>query len=417
MKIIHVNTFDSVGGAAKASIRLHKSLLDSGVDSHYLTQGRSLDLPNIHSVHKSHLLRPLISRIRTRLDSLPLLAYPKKLNTPWNVGWLNGGVNSLIKEYQGDLAHIHWVGSGLMSLDDLSKIESKTVFTLHDSWIFTGGCHVAGECKNFQSICTKCPQLGSRSDHDLSSLGFKRKLKILQKLEPIFVAPSTWMASQARSSFLLKGMNIDVIPNGVDTSIFSPHPKSEAREYFGFSRLKKIIMFGANSVGGDENKGFNDLLEIQSLISNSLVGKNFEIVVFGRVDNKTQLLCKDMPIRFMGKVLDEDLLAHLYSAADVICVPSIQESFGLVALEAMSCGIPVVAYNTSGLMDIVVNGVTGFLAKPFDKNDIYEGLVQILVDEELARKMSVNSRARAVNSFDSKNIANLYIKLYKDLLA
>jgi glycosyltransferase involved in cell wall biosynthesis len=124
-----------------------------------------------------------------------------------------------------------------------------------------------------------------------------------------------------------------------------------------------------------------------------------------------------MPIRFMGKVLDENLLAYLYSAADVICVPSIQESFGLVALEAMSCGIPVVAYNTSGLMDIVVSEVTGFLAKPFDKNDIYEGLIQILVDEELARKMSVNSRARAVNSFDSKNLANTHIKLYEDLLA
>lgn len=417
MKIIHVNTFDSEGGAAKASIRLHKSLLDSGVNSHYLTEARSLNLANIHSVYKNHLFRPLTSRIRARLDSLPLLAYPKKLNTPWNVGWLNGSVNSLIKEYKGDLAHIHWVGSGFMSLNDLSKIESKTVFTLHDSWIFTGGCNVTGECKNFQSTCTKCPQLGSLSDHDLSSHSFKKKLKILQKSAPIFVAPSSWMASQAKSSFLLKDMNIHIIPNGVDTSIFSPRPKSEVREYFGFSPLKKIIMFGANSVVGDKNKGFNDLLEIQSLISNSLVGKNFEIVVFGGVDDKTQLLCKHMPIRFMGKVVDEVLLAHLYSAADVICVPSIQESFGLVALEAMSCGIPVVAYNTSGLMDIVVNGVTGFLAKPFDKNDIYEGLVQILADEELARKMSVNSRARAVNSFDSKNIANSYIKLYKDLLA
>jgi glycosyltransferase involved in cell wall biosynthesis len=173
MKVIHVNTFDSVGGAAKASIRLHKSLLNSGVDSHYLTQGRSLNLPNIHSIYKNHLLRPLTSRIRTRLDSLPLLAYPQKLNTPWNVGWLNGGVSPLIKEYEGDLAHIHWVGSGLMSLEDLSKIESKIVFTLHDSWIFTGGCHVIGDCKNFQSICTKCPQLGSRSEHDLSSYGFE----------------------------------------------------------------------------------------------------------------------------------------------------------------------------------------------------------------------------------------------------
>lgn len=417
MKIIHVNTFDSRGGAAKASTRLHKSLLDSGVNSHYLTEARSLNLPNIHSVHKNHPLRPFTSRIRTRLDSLPLLAYPRKLNTPWNVGWLNGGVNSLIKEYKGDLAHIHWVGSGLMSINDLSKIEVKTVFTLHDSWIFTGGCNVTGECKNFQSTCAKCPQLGSRSDHDLSAIGFKRKLKILQKLEPTFVAPSSWMASQAKSSFLLKDMNIHIIPNGVDTDIFSPRPKSEAREYFGFSPFKKIIMFGANSVGGDENKGFNDLLEIQSPISNSLVGNNFEIVVFGGVDDKTKLLCKQMPIRFMGKVVDEDLLAHLYSAADVICVPSIQESFGLVALEAMSCGIPVVAYNTSGLRDIVVDGVTGFLAKPFDRDNFSEGLIRILVDEELAGEMSINSRSRAVNGFDSKNIANTYIKLYKDLLA
>lgn len=417
MKIIHVNTFDSIGGAAKASIRLHKSLLDRGIDSHFLTQCGSLNIRNIKNIYKNNVLSALTSRLRSRVDSIPLLAYPRKTKTPWNVGWLNGSVNSIIKEYSGDIVHIHWIASGLMSLDDLSKIESKTVFTLHDSWIFTGGCHVIGDCKNFQSICAKCPQLGSRNHNDLSLFCFKRKLKVIEKLKPVFIAPSNWMANQAQSSTLLKDSNIQIIPNGVDTKIFCPRSKIEAREYFGFSLFKKIIMFGANSVTGDENKGFNHLLEIHSLISNSLIGKNFEIVVFGGVDEKTKLLCKNMQIRFMGKVIEEKLLARLYSVANVICVPSFQESFGLVALEAMSCGIPVVAYNTSGLKDIIVHGVSGILAKPFDKKEIAYGLIQILVDEELSGKMSIESRARAVNIFDSKKIADSHIKLYEDLLS
>jgi glycosyltransferase involved in cell wall biosynthesis len=416
MKVIHLNTFHSEGGAAKASTRLHESLLNCGVNSHYLTQGGDFNIVNMHSVYKNDYSRPFKMRLRTRLDSVPLLAYPLKMNTPWNVGWLNGEVNSLIQKHEADIVHVHWVGSGFMSLNDLSKIKQKLVFTLHDSWMFTGGCHVIGSCRNFQSFCTRCPQLGSKREYDLSTSGFQRRLNALEKFQPIFIAPSSWMSSQAKSSFLLKDMDIRIIPNGVNTNIFYPHSKKIAREFFGLSHTKKIIVFGANSIGNDVNKGFNDFIEMLPIISNSIIQKNVEFVVFGRVSESVRKLCRLMSIKSIGKVTDEGNLALLYSAADLVCVPSIQESFGLIALEAMSCGVPVVAYRTSGLTDIIVDGTTGFLAAPFDKNDFAKKIIDILGDDNLEKKMSIESRLRAVNLFDLKNIAISHLKLYENLL-
>lgn len=416
MKIIHLNTFHSEGGAAKASTRLHESLLNCGVNSHYLTQGGKFEISNMHSVYRNSYLRPIKSRLRSRLDSIPILAYPQKKNTPWNAGWLNGEVNSIIQKQEADIVHVHWVGSGFMSLDDLSRIRQKTVYTLHDSWMFTGGCHVIGECKNFESFCTRCPQLGSKRGCDLSSSGFQKRLNIFKKLKPTFIAPSSWMFTQAKSSYLLRDMDIRVIPNGVDTNIFCPQSKNTAREFFGLSPTKKIIMFGANSIGNDVNKGFDDFLEILPLISNSINKKNVEFVVFGRVSEEVKTICMQQSIKSIGKVTDEKNLALLYSAADLVCVPSIQESFGLIALEAMSCGVPVVAYKTSGLMDIVANGITGFLATPFDKNDFAKKIIQILKDSQLEKKMSIEARLRAVNLFDLKNIAISHLRIYENLL-
>jgi glycosyltransferase involved in cell wall biosynthesis len=152
------------------------------------------------------------------------------------------------------------------------------------------------------------------------------------------------------------------------------------------------------------------------MISNSSNKKDIEIVVFGGIDKKTQTLHKSSGIRFMGRIDDEEHLAMLYSAADVMCVPSIQESFGLVALEAMSCGVPVVAYNTSGLRDVIVDGATGFLVSPFDRIDYVRKIFQILRDVDLAKKMSIHSRARAINQFDFKIIASLHIALYESLI-
>jgi glycosyltransferase involved in cell wall biosynthesis len=123
-----------------------------------------------------------------------------------------------------------------------------------------------------------------------------------------------------------------------------------------------------------------------------------------------------MSIKSIGKVADEGGLALLYSAADLVCVPSIQESFGLIALEAMSCGVPVVAYRTSGLTDIIIDGATGFLADPFDKNDFAKKIIHILEDNKLQKKMSIESRLRAENFFDLKNIAISHLKIYENLL-
>ena len=119
----------------------------------------------------------------------------------------------------------------------------------------------------------------------------------------------------------------------------------------------------------------------------------------------------------MGRLRDDASLVALYSAADVMCVPSIQESFGLTAIEAMACGTPVVAFGSTGLLDIVQHGISGYLAKPFDELDLAYGIEFVLRDESRLRELSSSARRRVQEKFELSRVAELHLDLYEDVLA
>ena len=410
MKILIVNTFDIQGGAARAAYRLHKSLLSKGIDSQMLVQRKSSDEFTIISDNRKIIKG--INALRPTLDHMPIKFYRNRTNKPFSIAWLGwSGIVNKINEIQPDIVHLHWIYEGMLGLKELTKIEAPIVFSLHDMWAFTGGCHYTEGCESFQNGCGSCKLLGSFNEHDLSSKIFMRKKNIYDKIENMtIVGLSFWMHESAKKSKLLENKKHINIPNPINTDIFKPFDKEKSRRLWNLPQDKKLVLFGAMGATSDPRKGFKELSEALHKIED----KNIELVVFGSSEPK-QSQNFGFKAHYLGYLHDNVSLVTLYSAVDVMVVPSLQEAFGQTASEAMSCDTPVVAFAATGLLDIVDHKINGYLAKPFDTSDLANGIEWILNNEKY-NELCQNAREKVLKEFDSKIVAQKYIELYKDIL-
>jgi len=416
MKILHLCSVDGEGGAARAAGRLHRGLLNK-VEASWLAVRRKREgAKNVIKCGSDGKLGKLISLLRPYIDALPLVLFSKKKYVPWSIAWLPNKLSQLQLKIAPDIVHVHWIGTGFLSLGNLDRTNTKIVWTLHDAWPFTGGCHIINECTAFKNSCGTCPQLGSKRKYDLSWLGWRRKQQLYRNQQMVFVAPSRWIAEQARSSSLLSSSQIEIIPNGLDTNVFQPIDMRLARQLLGLPPDKKIILFGAMSATSDPNKGFDKLKKSLLHLKRSGFGDNIELVVFGSSEpiEKPDI---GFHTTYLGRFHDEVSLAIIYSAADVMCVPSVQESFGQTATEAMSCGTPVISYATSGLLDIVDHKVSGYLAKPYDEVDFAKGIELLISDESCLQQMSIDARKKVLECFDISVVTSKYIDLYEQILS
>jgi glycosyltransferase involved in cell wall biosynthesis len=407
VKIFHLSTFSFEGGAAKAAARLHKMLRNANVDSRFYALRitkffDALYSPNIFFGFK------LFKRLRPYIDSLPLRLLSRKKNTPWTIGLLPSRLVEIGSE-KGDLVvHVHWVGAGFVSLNSLRIFKNKLVFTLHDSWLFTAGCHLPYECDKFKTKCSSCPQLGHQANFLVQYL-FDIKKSFLSEMNPVIICPSRWMLSQAKESSLLKECDIRYIPNGVDVNIFSPQQNFSKDNYFfviGFSALHAIV---------DVNKGFHLFLSALEYIKSTRDISNILIEVIGANESDLVDISLPFPAKFHGIIESDYDLAAIYSTAHIFCVPSITESFCQVAAESISSGTPVVSFATSGLKDIVIDKQTGFLAKPFDYKDLAGKILMAYDDRVQLNLMSQIAREYAVDNFDAKLIATNMHTLYAEI--
>ena len=255
MRVSIIGTFDSGGGAARSAYRLHRGLLKLGVKSKFFTQSKRTDDPTVEC-RNSHFQK-FMNLIRPYLDSVPVLFYRNRdRKSLFSVAfffvskWVNRNI------FNSDLLHLHWVEAGFISIESLKNVKCPIVWTMHDSWVFTGGCHLPDGCLKYQEKCGKCPHLQSSSEFDLSRINYLRKKYFWKDLNITLVAPSNWLASCARKSSLFKNFKVEVIPNGIDTNVFKPLDKLSSREVLGLPKESKIILFGAVNATSDVNKGF-----------------------------------------------------------------------------------------------------------------------------------------------------------------
>ena len=413
MQILQVNTFDISGGAARAAYRIKKCQQGIGIDSKMLVQSKTSDDKTV--IGPRNKLKKGFAKLRPTLDSAVKKLFSGGSKTIFSPALLPfSDIPSQIKSISPDIVHLHWIYDGMLRIEELKQINKPIIWTLHDMWAFTGGCHYSDGCKWFQQDCGNCPQLNRRCKNDLSRSVLRRKKKAWNGLDITIATPSIWLAECTKESSLFKGRRIEVIHNGLNLNLFKPINKTKAREIWDLPQNKKLILFGAMSATSDHRKGFDLLYAGVKQLTAKWSGKA-ELIVFGASEpgNPPDF---GLPVHYLGYLHDDVSIALLYSAADVMVVPSRQEAFGQTASESLTCGTPIVSFGATGLLDIVEHHINGYLAKPFDTSDLAAGIDWVLSDENRYKGLCIKAREKAVDSFDIKKVAKQYADLYSSIL-
>lgn len=409
MKSVLLSTYDIQGGAAQAAYRLHQGLQEIGVTSQVLVQNKTSDDSHVNGPRSK--LNKTIAFLRPGIDGLPLALYKKRTDDRYSLGWLPENRVQQINLIQPDIVNLHWVGSGFLRLENLRKIRQPIVWTMHDMWAFTGGCHYTDGCDRYLTQCGNCPQLGSRLKRDLSHWNWRRRERLFKQLNLTIVAPSQWLTDCAKQSPLLNHCRVERIPYGLDLTRYQPQNKAWVRSLLKLPPDKPLILFGASNATSDRRKGFHLLAEALQKLSQMDWEDRPEIVVFGA--SRGDLDC-GFPVHYLGTLQDDLTLALAYSAADVFVAPSIQDNLPNTVLEAIACETPVVAFNIGGMPDLIESGQTGYLAKPFDTDDLARGIRWVLTTDQ---PLGQQTRQVAEQRFSLTTQAYAYRDLFESLLA
>ncbi len=410
MNTLLLSTSDIEGGAARAAYRLHQSLRIIGVNSQMLVRSKfSVDRAAI--AHKTTL-----AKLAPSLNSLPLKLYPKRDSALFSPQWFPDGIAPKVAQLAPDIISLHWICNGYLQIETLAKFNKPLVWTIHDMWAFTGGCHYSQQCDRYTASCGVCPQLKSNKKRDLSQSVWQRKQQAWKNLNLTIVSPSNWLAQCAKESSLFKDLRVEVIPYGLDIEKYKPIARNVARTLLNLPQDKQIVLFGAAGVATDDpRKGFYLLQSALQKLSQSKWQDNIELVVFGATEPEKPVDL-GFKVHYLGRLYDDISLALVYSTADVMIVPSTQEAYGQTASESLACGVPVVAFNATGLKDIVEHQQNGYLAKPYEPEDLAQGIAYVLENDERHQKLCDRAREKAEKEFTLELQGWRYLSLFNEIM-
>jgi glycosyltransferase involved in cell wall biosynthesis len=395
-----------------AGNRLHKALEDENIIIKLVAHESSLRHVDIYK--KSLFQRKILSRLRSYYLNLKYKDHWKDIVWTNNIFSPKVIDNKFYKEF--NLIHLDWIANGTINLTQLKNNKRPIIMTLHDVWALTGGCHYNFDCQKWESGCGACPQLESKKKKDLSSTLWNKKLKSFQNIPNLtIITPSKWLAEMAQKSPLLKNRKIIAIPNCLDTEIFKPFDKKLSREVLNIPQDVKIILTGAANVIHSRYKGFSLLVESLRYLKSNCETK-FVLVIFGATESDINHLSMPFQKICLGNIYDEHTLALAYNCADVFVGPSQQDNLPGTFLEASACGTPSVGFDIGGIPEIVEHRKNGYIAKPFDTNDLAYGIEWVLEDKERHQLLSNYARQKALDCYSYKVIAQKHIELYKKIL-
>jgi len=318
-----------------------------------------------------------------------------------------------ISEINPDIIHLHHLHGYYINIDILFKylhrLNKPVVWTFHDCWAFTGHCchfDYIG-CEKWKTECNHCPQNKEYPKSffiDRSKKNYYQKKYLFTSLPNLtIVSVSKWLNNLVSQS-IFKNTPNRYIYNGVDTEIFKPIDYSDVvKKKYGVEN--KFVILGAATTW-DKRKGLNDFIELNSFLEED------EVIILVGLNEKQQ---KGLPKNMMGlsRTDNRQEMADLYGAADVFLNLSVEETFGLTTAESMSCGTPIIVYNSTASPEIV-SEMTGIVVPKNDITKIRTALSQIKIKGK--NTYSISCRERALELFNKSDRFEEYIYLYKTLL-
>jgi glycosyltransferase involved in cell wall biosynthesis len=420
LKVVHLNTYDGNGGAGRACMRLNRALLSQNIDSKIIVHYKFGNNPDIKTfngniIQKSYAAATIIlERILAKRFLKP------DSRTPFSFTWFGRSVIKHPDVKKADIIHLHWINHGFLDpkhIAEIRKLGKPVVWTFHDSNAFTGGCHVRYTCDHYQQQCGNCPLLINSADDDISHRIWQQKNKAYQQLDFNIIAPSLWMQDSVKKSSLMRSKATSNIPNTLETDVFKPINKKEAKAKAGLPTDKFIFLSGFMPSRKDLHKGTQYLLESMELLRQRLGAETdqIELVVFG---NRGTENLPDFPFKtsFLGTINNDEKLALHYAAADAFLIPSLEDNLPYTVMESLSCGTPVIAFTTGGIPDMVRHQYSGFLATYRSSESFTDGMEWIIKHPE-KDKLNHQARQTIMDRFSEEVIARKHIEVYRQLLS
>lgn len=413
VKVLIVAAHDSLGGAARAIHRVFSALEEHRSGEFKVTLRTITKTRNSSSIIGGKPRRSLRENalyfLRTRLPRALKPAPFSSTNTLLHSPALHHtGLAREINAMKPDVVLLGWLGNFTLSIEEVSRIKAPVIFRMSDMWVFSGAEHYTSSGR-YREGYSRVSRPSGESGQDLNRSTFLRKKKHWMKRYQL-IALTSWLAKEARSSTLTRDWPIEVIPVPIDVDHWSPSDSHASRKLLGLPIDSPVVMFGAGAGMELSHKGGDLLVEAipilaKMMLESGIHRKGPTLAVFGQAEGVKFI--GDVPVHYLGR-LDDEQLKMAYSACDVFVAPSRLEAFGQVAAEAQSCGAPVVAFDNSGLSDVVEDFHTGRLAKAFSPEDLASCIYWVLEDDTRRRELSSRARERALERWHPQVVSASY---------
>lgn len=392
MKVVHISTED-YGGAGQCCLRIHKSLIDSGIESKVVVLDKTKSTPEVYQYgalnvkfHNaiSKFLRFCGVEVTYRNKILSLI---KSYNTTYSLPVSTVDLSKCKWVQWADVVHLHWVANYLDIPSFFKNIKKPVVWTFHDESFFYGIAHYSNQVLKNNYLENRFAEIKRNS------------LRNVDKL--CLVMLSNYYYVKFKDNELLNKHLVKVINNPVDTNVFFPIPYLEARKKYNIAPDDIVFAFTAMDIS-DKRKG---LLVLSDVLYS--INPNIKILAIGSNPNN---ICRPNLIS-IGKLGSPREIREVLSASNYFALPSLQEAFAQSPMEAMACGLPVVAFPVSGTSELI-NNTNGVICDSFTEDSLKKGINTLMARDYDGLKI----RQDMINRFSQKIIANKYIDIYQQLL-
>ncbi len=409
MKILHLNSSSINGGAAKAAIGLHKSLLNQKIQSYFLSQENNLNIEG--SITQGSSLNNVIDILKNGIARKICRTYKSNKKETLSISFFKSKIIKQINNFDCDLVNLHWICNEFISIAQLKRINKPIVWSLYDMWPFSGAEHYTN-CERFKDGYKKHNRNKDESGFDINRWTWNRKLNNFNF--PIqLVAPSDWLQKCSQNSVIFKKQKTFKIGHPIDTNFWTPNDKFLSKKFFNLDPEKKILLFFSAGSTQNYRKGYDFLPKIIDKLN--LIKDKYNLIIVGQKEDES-LFNNNSNIKYINFLNDDESRKILYSAADLIIAPSRSEAFGLVVAEAGSCQVPSIGFENTGVAETILHKQSGYLSKKNDLDDFVQGINWFFENEEKFSELGKNSRNHIIKNFSSNTIAKEYIKIYQNII-
>lgn len=412
LKVAHLCFADARGGAAIGARRLHQSMRRCGVNSTLYVVEKYGDDDTVIKLPKGHRRRKLARKVQQEIVKRQHSNNPivRTLNI------VPVGTASTLNNTDADIVQMHWIGADTISIGEIVKIKKPVVWKLPDMWAFSGAEHylLPGDRPRYRDGYSSDNRQYHESGLDLDRLIWLYKKKRWKNARFSVVGPSSWIANCAKESVLFKNLNVRHILNPLDVDLYAIRSRETTRKRFALPQTKKLIGFGAFHATRDTRKGLHHLREALTHLAGQHSIDDIEFVVVGADGEKNEEIA-GIKVNYLGVINDENILVDAYNAVDLFVLPTEADNLPNVVKEATCCGIPCVGFRVGGMPDMVDHLDTGYLAEPFDTQELAQGIIWTLDNVGENKRDLIRARAEAKHA--QAVAVKKYLDFYQEILS